>query len=316
VAMFFGALLALSPGSLDGTFLTLDECRDPRIWESDFELMELAGFDTVVVREAVDLTTFQAFYPSSNPGLADECAYDRVGTVMSLAERHGMKVYLGLAFGAGTSSPPPGHDRDALLYTSAEVARDLLTLYGDSPSFAGWYLTPEVVVNDWVFNRWHHKVGFHYELVAAIRQFDGHPVASAPYVIPDSTWQPVSPAQMREFATNYVLQTGVNIVMLQDGAGADNRSLERIATYFQAAAEGLAWTGAQFWADIEAFRVTSGGEYVPAPGGAVAAQSHVVEPVVATTVTWTFQHYMSPNSGRPGALQEFISYLTQMRSRN
>jgi hypothetical protein len=311
VALFFGALLALSPGALDGTFLTLDECRDPRIWESDFELMAMAGFDTIVVREAVDLTTFEAFYPSTNPGLTDDCAYDRVGTVMSLAQRHGMKVYLGLAFGAGTSSPPPGHDRDALLYTSAEVARDLLTMYGDSPSFAGWYLTPEVVVNDWVVNRNHHKVWFHYELVGAIRQFDGHPIASAPYVIPDSTWQPVSPERMREFAANYVLQTGVNIVMLQDGAGADNRSLEKIAAYFQAAAEGLAWTGAQFWADVEAFRVGVGGEYVPADGEWLAAQSRVVAPVVANTVTWTFQHYMSPNSGRAGAFDAFVDYLTQ-----
>jgi hypothetical protein len=316
VAFFLGALLSIAPGPLDGTFLTLDECRDPRVWEADFELMELAGFHTVVIREVVDLTTFQAFYPTTNPGLANNCAYDRVGTVMSLAARHGMKVYLGLAFGAGTSSPPPGHDRDALLYTSAEVARDLITMYGESPSFAGWYLTPEVVVNDWAFNRNHHKVWFHYELVGAIRQFDSHPIASAPYVIPDSTWQPVSPAQMREFATNYVLQTGVNIVMLQDGAGADNRPLEKIAAYFQAAAEGLAWTGAQFWADVEAFRVAPDGQYVPADGEWVAAQSRVVDPVVAATVTWTFQHYMSPNSGRPGAKDAFIAYLTQMLPRN
>jgi Domain of unknown function (DUF4434) len=316
VAFFLGALLTIAPGPLDGTFLTLDECRDPRVWEADFELMELAGFHTVVIREVVDLTTFQAFYPTTNPGLANNCAYDRVGTVMSLAARHGMKVYLGLAFGAGTSSPPPGHDRDALLYTSAEVARDLITMYGESPSFAGWYLTPEVVVNDWAFNRNHHKVWFHYELVGAIRQFDSHPIASAPYVIPDSTWQPVSPAQMREFATNYVLQTGVNIVMLQDGAGADNRPLEKIAAYFQAAAEGLAWTGAQFWADVEAFRVAPDGQYVPADGEWVAAQSRVVDPVVAATVTWTFQHYMSPNSGRPGAKDAFIAYLTQMLPRN
>jgi Domain of unknown function (DUF4434) len=316
VAFFLGALLTIAPGPLDGTFLTLDECRDPRVWEADFELMELAGFHTVVIREVVDLTTFQAFYPTTNPGLANNCAYDRVGTVMSLAARHGMKVYLGLAFGAGTSSPPPGHDRDALLYTSAEVARDLITMYGESPSFAGWYLTPEVVVNDWAFNRNHHKVWFHYELVGAIRQFDSHPIASAPYVIPDSTWQPVSPAQMREFATNYVLQTGVNIVMLQDGAGADNRPLEKIAAYFQAAAEGLAWTGAQFWADVEAFRVAPDGQYVPADGEWVAAQSRVVDPVVAATVTWTFQHYMSPNSGRLGAKDAFIAYLTQMLPRN
>jgi hypothetical protein len=312
ITFFLGALFTLVPGPLDGTFITIDQCRDPRIWEAEFRLMDMAGLDTIIVRETADMTMKDAFYPTQQPGMVSDCPYDRVGMILALAERYDMEVYLGLVFGSGTSSPNPGELRETMLYASAWTARELTERYGDYPAFTGWYLTPEAVANDWVFRRDHYRIQFHYDLVMAIRAVDGRPIASAPYVIPNSTWQPVSIEQMREFSQNYVLQTGVNILILQDGAGASNRSLDDIGMIFEAASAGIAGTGAQIWADIEAFRVQSDGRYVSAGAPAVMAQSERVEPVVEKTVTWTFQHYMSPFSGNPGAWSAFLAYMTRI----
>ncbi|MEX2237656.1 MAG: DUF4434 domain-containing protein [Dehalococcoidia bacterium] len=310
LAAFFGSLFALLAGPLGGSFITLDQCRSPEVWEADFELMDTAGLDTLIVREAVDLTINEAFYPTMQPNLASDCEYDSVGMVMAFAERHDMKVYLGLVHASGTSSPAPGWGRDQLLYQSALTARELVMRYGDYESFAGWYLTPEAVANDWVFDRNHHRIRFHRELVAAIREFDSHPIASAPYFIPYSTWQPISEQQMQDFVYAYTLTTGVNIVILQDGAGADNRSINDIGRYFVAASRGIANTGAQLWGDVEAFRIMGDGAFVPSGGDPVRVQSATVKPHVDKLVAWTFQHYMSPYAGRPGAWQAFFNYIT------
>ncbi|MPZ22735.1 MAG: DUF4434 domain-containing protein [Dehalococcoidia bacterium] len=289
--------------------MTLDECRPVEVWESEFKLMDLIGMETILVRETIDQGLQDAYYPTGQPDVWSSCGYDRVGTLMRLAEDHGMRVYLGLIHRPGTSSPSPAFDREAFLYSNVVTVRELAGLYGDSPAFAGWYLTPEVAANNWVVDRDHYTVDFHRRLIAAVREFDQHPIAAAPWFLPDSTYVAIAPEQLAAFAQDYTTRIGVNILILQDGIGG-GRDFPEVDSYFNAVAQGLSGSNAQFWADVEAFSIEGDGAFTPADPSRLEMQTASVAPYVDQIVTWTFQHYMSPNSPRAGAWEAYVRYIT------
>lgn len=110
-------------------------------WEKDFDHMVAMGIDTVILIRS----GYRRFITYPSEYLVGNGCYrppvDLVQMFLDLAERRGMKFYFGLYdSGEYWDTGNMQHEIDANRYVIDEVWEK----YGQSPAFAGWYLSMEI----------------------------------------------------------------------------------------------------------------------------------------------------------------------------
>ena len=114
----------------------------PAEWEADFQHMQAAGIDTVILIRG----GYRKFLTWPSEYLITERACYRPGTdlvalFLALAERYGMAFYFGLYdSGSYWDTGDLQHEIDVNRYVIDEVWKQ----YGHSPAFGGWYLSMEI----------------------------------------------------------------------------------------------------------------------------------------------------------------------------
>jgi hypothetical protein len=278
---------------VEGTFIQYQDwmmSRDAAAWRCDLEAMERAGIDLVIVQWLEHENT--RYMP------ADSAAFDPTRVILEYADAHRMRVFLGLATidrWHERITYPRYLERAATL--SMRLADQAWARYGRHPSFAGWYIPQEIRYGN-----------LRPELVSQLRGFlrrqsdhcraisGGKPVAIAP-----TPAQSPSPEAFRAFIADILAGSGVDILILQDGVGANRREKSmdsNVVPYFRAMRETCDPAGIELWSDIEIFQHrTRGSGREPAPVGRILEQIDAESSFVTSFVMFDFFHYMSPCRG-------------------
>ena len=281
-------------GPIEGTFIQYQDWMmkmDARAWRRELDAMRRAGISVVIIQWLQ--MNDSRFIPS------DGAALDPTRIILEYADRHGMEVFIGLAY-ADLWWTRLRDERYLTLaaVTSIHVANEAWARYGGHRSFAGWYLPQEL-----------RDANYPSHYIDALRDFlkglgDRCRALSGGkrVVISPSMSGLVAPDLFGRIYTSLLLGSGIDVVIFQDGVGARDwdKDLEpRVVPYFSAMRAACRTAGVAMWSDVEIFHHTgkrSGSE--PASIERIKRQMAAESPFVSRFVMFDFFHYMSPYRGR------------------
>lgn len=328
--------------ALDGTFVQLTTAaatRPREEWERLFADLAALGIEEIFLQwTSADGVAFYEASAASNASGADDaaCGSDApstggaagasdqlaarhaVGTpggavdlVLELAERHGQRVWLGLAhdagWWAGIDRARPANEVEVFLarrrLANLAVARALAARAARTPAFAGWYVPDEVDDKNWLGEeRGSLLATYLTQLADGLRELvPGAPVAVSGFA---QGW--ATPEQLAHLWSAAASRAGLSLVLLQDGVGVRKLTLEDLEVYLPPLRAALAGTTARLGVVVELFteRTGEGGAEaktfvaVPAPLERIERQLAVARRfATGPLVAFSAPDYMSPFGG-------------------
>lgn len=305
---------------LSGTFLQpwLAERWTDEQWEREFDLMKSAGMHIVILQWSADSQHFTAAYPTSLSDFRRTAAIDVVEKLLTLGEKYDFDIYIGLQL---------NHDwfvtyasDEEWMINEADIAcrlsSDLWDKYGSYDSFAGWYLSFEADnANLLTETDWQRSIDFYQTVGGHIKELTPEkPIMIAPFFNNDIGQKPAEWKAMWEYILS---RSPIDIFALQDGVGAGHAEPEHLAAWFGASAEAIrnARPQMQFWSDTETFRLDGNKRFVPADFADVVPCMERVAPFVSRFVSFSYNHYTSPQQVDPKYHAQYMAYLAS-RSNN
>lgn len=296
--------LTTAKKGLDGAFIQLwPEMRtqmNEAQWEQVLNTMRDAGLRVIIIQylRHNDTDLF------SEPG-----KFDPTNKILSYADAHpGMQVYLGLGYHADWYTKWKSVEfLNSLAAKNSALANIAWTRYGSRhTSFAGWYIPQEMWNENYTDEEVNNLRELYYKVVSLHCKAlaEGKPVAVAPFFNPNTEFIGTSetPAQNAErFAALYadfLTNSGVDIVMLQDSVGARSIAVkdfdDKVRPYFDAFKRLCAPQLKEFWADLEAYKLLPGDDRRPAETERFIKQVEMFAPLVQKAVAFDFFHYLNP----------------------
>jgi addiction module HigA family antidote len=212
-------------------------------WGTELAWMRRLGMDTVIVAATVIET--EAIYPTEIPGLT-AIPEEPLEGLLSAADAAGMEVHLGLVLTEGWWTGTGEAYLDGLAALSMDVASELHSLYAPHPSLAGFYITQEIDNMTWTDEALRQRLAqrFLRPLSDHVKSLDASLVVSdAPFF--NTVFQPAS-----GFGAWWDLTLAdvpsLDLVILQDGIGAEHATYADVAEYFTAVGGACAARGREF----------------------------------------------------------------------
>lgn len=296
-------------GALRGTFLQptrADALRPREDWEGLFAGMAQLGIEQVFVQwTAADGVAFYAREPAG----ADDVPL--LALLVELAERHDMRLWLGLAhdagWWAGIDRGRPASDVEVFLarrrLANLEVARALAPQVSGRAVFAGWYVPDEIDDKNWLGAERTALVAEYVRALGAglAALAPGAPVAASGFA---QGW--ATPGQVVELWSAILDRSSLALVLFQDGVGAGKLTLDELPLYLPPLRAAADARGRELGVVVELF--TQGADVagevrgfvaVPAPLARVERQLAVAQrwasgPVVAFSVPNYMHDFAGP----------------------
>ena len=254
-----------TPKALTGTFVQLfgkDDWSEAQ-WDEFLTEIKDLGMNTLIVQYTAfkNASNNITWFNSANTFTATKSKHT-LERVLASAQRKGIEVHIGLHF----DDTYWQHQTDvAWLQTQANyciaIAEEIQAQFGTHVAFKGWYIPHEPEPN--AYNTDEKVRLFREQFVDRIsnrlHQLNNKPVSIAAF------WNNSlsTPEQLQHFMAE-LSKSNLQIVMLQDGVGAQHVTLERLASYYEAAQRGLFEENKNykgvFWSDLETF-ASPNGEY-------------------------------------------------------
>ena len=312
-----------SPGPtypIRGTFLDFYRALTPDLWALEFQYMKQINIDTIVIASVgqlqansdgtYSLSPTGLLYPSNFLSPSTRPTNDRLELLLSLADSQGMNIYLGSLQTATSWSD--GTEFTALRQWNQQVESEILQRYGRHPSLKGWYFTQEIWMN-WVkyYGGSNYDASTYYgttlmaNWVADLKSIDATKLATAAVVVKEAgsgSMPGLTATELQQWMTSFLAITKLDIIMPQDGQGAQQGapSIGDLSSYFAAMAAAAQSVGSvTLWSTTELFSyVPSLGaeQYPPADASRVQQQVSAVRPYVTGYVGWIFGNDMSPQA--------------------
>ena len=133
----------------------------------------------------------------------------------------------------------------------------------------------------------------------------GKSIVIAPFFNPTADLSPSQWGSMWE----YVLKRSpIDVLALQDGVGASHVTKAELPEWFSAVQNAIenSRPSMQFWADTETFI----SDYEPRPIRSIVNDMCAVEPYVSSYLSFSFNHYISPQQVNPLYYETYLDYLT------
>lgn len=295
-----------APLRLGGTYLQLTaahlEWRE-HDWVEMFQHFEALGLSQLIVQWSV----YEDWHFYARPGAM---AHDvlPIETVLKLADRAGMRVWLGLAseerYWREIAGKPDGLKTylDDLRGRSVRIAEELIPIVGRHASFAGWYIPQEIDDLSWR-EREHRALLYAYlgglsHALNALRP--GASVAVSGFANGS-----LDPLALREFWISLLREaTAVDTVLFQDGIGAGKLDLYELPLYTDAIRQATDATGRNVVAIVELFDQIAGPPLdeqhfaaVPAPLPRILQQLEHAHGYAPLVVAFSVPEYLSPKGG-------------------
>lgn len=294
----------------------------PEMWEQEFASMKALGIDLWIYQWVGDSKHKTAIYPTRLAGYTQSSSLDQVEVALSLAKKYGSKVFLGLVFSEDWWQKE-GSDRDWLLGEAKEMNAVADELYANyypryPDTFAGWYINWEMDNYAGYNHREKHKAN----MIEALQLVSGHlddlnpvlPSSIAPFF---NTAGGASAQEYRQFWSEVMSQTGVDILMLQDGIGVNHADLEQLPEWYRQVCAGVRAAGKACWSDLENFATDQEGNFIPAAPERIIQQHQIAAQYVDRIVTFSFLSYMSPvNADHVQYFENYKTYIAGLPAGN
>ena len=254
-----------TPKALTGTFVQLfgkDDWSEAQ-WDEFLTEIKDLGMNTLIVQYTAfkNASNNITWFNSANTFTATKSKHT-LERVLASAQRKGIEVHIGLHF----DDTYWQHQTDvAWLQTQANyciaIAEEIQAQFGTHVAFKGWYIPHEPEPNAYNTDEKVRLFREHFvdRISNRLHQLNNKPVSIAAF------WNNSlsTPEQLQHFMAE-LSKSNLQIVMLQDGVGAQHVTLERLASYYEAAQRGLFEENKNykgvFWSDLETFS-SPNGEY-------------------------------------------------------
>ena len=226
---------------------------------------------------------------------------EKLGLVLSEAEKTGIQVYIGLTSSEETCTEfSQDPNAKTVIADTAQSVRTLQQLYGKSLALAGWYIPDE----PWYLPEEH--IGYYRALVEAIHQVSRKPILVSPYLV--EVEEKFTPSEVGAMAAKFSKETGIDVQLWQDSVGAQGtnldwetrpRGLGKVEDYFRAISQAIGRD--HLWSDNELFNccVVVGTDYAQSTPYKPTSISRLNAQLWATRqeftsqrVSWLFQRHM------------------------
>ena len=308
---------------LTGTFLQLfgkDDWSEAQ-WDEFLTEIKDVGMNTLIVQYTAFKNPYNniTWFNSANTFTNNKSKHT-LERVLASAQRKGIEVHIGLHF----DDTYWYHQTDvAWLQTQANhciaIAEEIQAQFGTHTAFKGWYIPHEPEPN--AYNTYEKVRLFREHFVDRIsnrlHQLNNKPVSIAAF------WNSSlsTPEQLQHFMAE-LSKSNLQIVMLQDGVGAQHVTLDRLASYYEAAQRGLFEENKNykgvFWSDLETF-ASPNGEYPfhPATFDRVKQQLETALSIPKVSKIVSFQYFddmstKSPHKAKADTLREaYKNYIKE-----
>lgn len=305
----------LNPKALTGTFLQLfgkDDWSEAQ-WDEFLTEIKDVGMNTLIVQYTAfknpsnDITWFN----SANTFTATK-SKNTLQRLLASAGRKAIEVHIGLHF----DDTYWHHQTDvAWLQTQANhciaIAEEIQAQFGTHAAFKGWYIPHEPEPNAYNTDEKVRLFREHFvdRISNRLHQLNNKPVSIAAF------WNSSlsTPEQLQHFMAE-LSKSNLQIIMLQDGVGAQHVTFNRLANYYEAAQRGLFEENKNykgvFWSDLETF-ASPNGEYPfhPATFDRVKQQLETALSIKKVSKVVSFHYFddmstKSPHKAKADALRE------------
>lgn len=313
----------LNPKALTGTFLQLfgkDDWSEAQ-WDEFLTEIKDVGMNTLIVQYTAfknpsnDITWFNS--ANTFTTIKSKHTLERV---LASAQQKGIEVHIGLHF----DDTYWQHQTDmAWLQTQANyciaIAEEIQAQFGTHVAFKGWYIPHEPEPNAYNTDEKVRLFREHFvdRISNRLHQLNNKPVSIAAF------WNSSlsTPEQLQHFMAE-LSKSNLQIIMLQDGVGAQHVTLNRLANYYEAAQRGLFEENKNykgvFWSDLETF-ASPNGEYPfhPATFDRVKQQLETALSIPKVSKIVSFHYFddmstKSPHKAKADALREaYKNYIKE-----
>ena len=314
-----------TPKALTGTFVQLfgkDNWSEAQ-WDEFLTEIKDVGMNTLIVQYTAFKNPYNniTWFNSANTFTTIKSKHT-LERVLASAQRKGIEVHIGLHF----DDTYWQHQTDvAWLQTQANycivIAEEIQAQFGTHVAFKGWYIPHEPEPNAYNTDEKVRLFREHFvdRISNRLHQLNNKPVSIAAF------WNSSlsTPEQLQHFMAE-LSKSNLQIIMLQDGVGAQHVTLERLASYYEAAQRGLFEENKNykgvFWSDLETF-ASLNGEYPfePATFDRVKQQLETALSIKKVSKVVSFHYFddmstKSQHKAKADALRE--SYKDYIKHKN
>lgn len=314
-----------TPKALTGTFVQLfgkDNWSEAQ-WDEFLTEIKDVGMNTLIVQYTAFKNPYNniTWFNSANTFTTIKSKHT-LERVLASAQRKGIEVHIGLHF----DDTYWQHQTDvAWLQTQANycivIAEEIQAQFGTHVAFKGWYIPHEPEPNAYNTDEKVRLFREHFvdRISNRLHQLNNKPVSIAAF------WNSSlsTPEQLQHFMAE-LSKSNLQIIMLQDGVGAQHVTFNRLASYYEAAQRGLFEENKNykgvFWSDLETF-ASPNGEYPfePATFDRVKQQLETALSIPKVSKIVSFQYFddmstKSPHKAKADALRE--AYKDYIKHKN
>lgn len=259
-------------------------------WAADLDNMKDVGIDTVVIMRSVFYN--KCLYPSKVFPTLKEEGEDFIGFILREAQKRDMSVYIGLYISNLTWNDG---DYWGEIEQNKILIDEMLALYGDIPSFKGWYIPHETGSN--IYNIKETMGG----LAALCKEKSPEKlVLISPFFRGINLFpEPLDPKRTAREWRNIFEVCGkyIDICAFQDGTA----KLEDYAEYLSEIKKVTDEFDIQLWANVETFERDVRSMFFPIPFDVLRRKIKIASQYVERCMTFEFSHFLSPQSIFPSA---------------
>ena len=314
-----------TPKALTGTFVQLfgkDNWSEAQ-WDEFLTEIKDLGMNTLIVQYTAFKNAYNniTWFNSANTFTATKSKHT-LERVLASAQRKGIEVHIGLHF----DDTYWYHQTDVVwLQTQANyciaIAEEIQAQFGTHVAFKGWYIPHEPEPNAYNTDEKVRLFREHFvdRISNRLHQLNNKPVSIAAF------WNSSlsTPEQLQHFMAE-LSKSNLQIIMLQDGVGAQHVTFNRLANYYEAAQRGLFEENKNykgvFWSDLETFASPNGQyPFEPATFDRVKQQLETALSIKKVSKVVSFHYFddmstKSPHKAKADALRE--AYKNYIKHKN
>ena len=295
--------------ALRGSFLqpALGDAWTLKQWHDEFGYMKDARLDQMVLQWTADSKEKTTVYPSGVAGYTQNTQHDVVERALAAADASGGQVYLGLQINDDwwTKYITDGTWLKNEAKVANLIADDLWKRYGQHKSLTGWYLGFEVDNVESTAAEWDNLVGFYRTVGNHLHKLTpGKPIVISPFY---GTQAGFSPSQWQTMWEYVLKRSPLDVLALQDGVGAGHATRAQLPEWFNAVGSAIQKSRPhmRFWDNAETFV----SDYESRPIRSIVNDMCAVRPYVSSYLSFSFNHYISPQQVNPLYYKTYMDYL-------